>query len=63
MLMIDTPHAHIMLCCLSQPYVWWVEDEQGKAMVEVERKTPKVLNDYTLAQPGVDRHNRGVHSH
>ena len=46
-----------MVCC-SQPYVWTVEDEDGLGMVEVERKTPRVLNDYTLAQPGIDRHNR-----
>ena len=44
--------------CFLQPYVWTVEDEDGMGKIEIERKTPKVLNDYSLAQPGIDRHNR-----
>mmetsp|Transcript_53135 Transcript_53135/g.113574 ORF Transcript_53135/g.113574 Transcript_53135/m.113574 type:complete len:80 (-) Transcript_53135:276-515(-) len=34
------------------------DDVSGVGKVVIERKTPKMLNDYTLAQPGVDRHNR-----
>ena len=43
--------------CL-QPLIWEVDDENGIGKVVIERKTPRVLNDYSLAQPGVDRNNR-----
>ena len=50
--------THLCNDACAQPYCWTVDDEDGLGSVMVERKTPRVLNDYTLAQPGVDRHNR-----
>lgn len=41
----------------------YFEDDEERANAnlddfEITRKSPRVLNDYTLAQPCLDRHNR-----
>ena len=41
-----------------KPMVYTIFDDDSYATHEIERKTPAVLNDYTLAQPAIDKNNR-----
>jgi hypothetical protein len=55
-------HKFISTCGTTLPgnaHVGTFEDEEEEGVPHVlERKCPKVLNDCTLAQPVIDRHNR-----
>ena len=57
------PKVHVWICTCGttlpgNPRVRKVDGEEGEAEVILERKCPKILNDYTTAQPIIDRFNR-----
>lgn len=62
----ETIHKFIATCGTtlkgSSTKAYFLDDEQrannNLCDFEVTRKSPAVLNDYTLAQPCLDRHNR-----
>lgn len=63
----ESIHAFIASCGTTLPgnsHVAYFEDDEDRAMgvevadFELTRKCPMVLNDFTLAQPTIDRHNR-----
>lgn len=59
-------HKFIATCGTTLPggaaKAYFADDEEranaNLADYEITRKAPRVLNDYTLAQPCLDRHNR-----
>ena len=62
----ESIHCFISSCGTTLPgnaHYAYLEDDEERAMAEIEeyeltRKCPRVLNDFTLAQPTIDRHNR-----
>ena len=62
----ESIHGFIATCGTTLPgnaHMAYFEDDEERAMGditehEISRDCPKVLNDFTLAQPTIDRHNR-----
>jgi hypothetical protein len=62
----ESIHGFISTCGTTLPgnaHLAYFEDDEERAMGEISehevaRDCPRVLNDFTLAQPTVDRHNR-----
>ena len=62
----DSIHGFVATCGTTLPgsaHAVFLEDDEERAQVEtteftLTRECPRVLNDFTLAQPTIDRHNR-----
>mmetsp|Transcript_39548 Transcript_39548/g.90820 ORF Transcript_39548/g.90820 Transcript_39548/m.90820 type:complete len:126 (+) Transcript_39548:225-602(+) len=62
----ESIHGFIASCgttLAGNAHMAYFEDDEERAMGEIAdfelaRKCPSVLNDFTLAQPTIDRHNR-----